>query len=100
MRPRETATPYRSPGCRTTWQNPRAMAPTQNKPFVFPGKADRLALLGSEPLVVETPASLLDQETTPAAHFFVRNNGRIPPEVAAPDDWTFTVDGEVKVPLT
>ena len=76
------------------------MVQVQDKPFVFPGKDDRLALLESEPLVCETPASLLDDATTPAAHFFIRNNGRIPPEVTAPDGWTLTIDGEVRVPLT
>src|SRR3954451_8272868 len=72
----------------------------QNKPLSFPGKDARLALLGEAPLVAETPESLLDDETTPNGHFFIRNNGTLPPAVADPDSWPLTLDGEVRAPLT
>src|SRR6187397_2002907 len=44
----------------------------------FPGKSDKLVLLGEKPLVAETPESLLDDATTPTDKFYVRNNGQIP----------------------
>lgn len=43
--------------------------------FNFPGKDGNLTLLGDRPLVVETPESLLDDDTTPVGRFFIRNNG-------------------------
>jgi DMSO/TMAO reductase YedYZ molybdopterin-dependent catalytic subunit len=60
---------------------------------------DGLSLLGDMPLVAETPEELLDDETTPVARFFVRNNGLLPEPVTDADGWTFTVDGEVERPL-
>lgn len=60
---------------------------------------DGLSLLGGVPLVAETPEELLDDETTPVARFFVRNNGLLPEPTADADGWTFTVDGEVEYPL-
>ena len=58
-----------------------------------------LSLLGDVPLVAETPEELLDDETTPIARFFVRNNGLLPEPVADADGWTFAIDGEVERPL-
>jgi DMSO/TMAO reductase YedYZ molybdopterin-dependent catalytic subunit len=49
------------------------------------------------PLVAETPAHLLDAETTPVERFFIRNNG-IPPQPDAAD-WSLAIDGEVRQPL-
>ena len=60
---------------------------------------DRLALLGREPLVAETPEELLDDATTPIGRFFVRNNGHLPDDLPSPESWTLTVDGEVERPL-
>lgn len=57
---------------------------------------DRLTLLGETPLVAETPEALLDDETTPVARFFIRNNGLLPPRTEDPEAWRFTVDGEVE----
>jgi DMSO/TMAO reductase YedYZ molybdopterin-dependent catalytic subunit len=68
-------------------------------PLQFPGKSDRLVKLGDDPLVAETPESLLDDETTPTERFYIRNNGRIPAATATPDAWTVTIDGEVNRPL-
>ena len=44
----------------------------------FPGKSDKLVVLGERPLVAETPEHLLDDDTTPIDKFFIRNNGLIP----------------------
>lgn len=67
--------------------------------FDFPGKDKGLVLLGDKPLVAETPEHLLDDETTPTARFFIRNNGITPAEQGEPDAWTLTIDGEVNKPL-
>lgn len=61
-------------------------------------KDQRLVVLGETPLVAETPASLLDAETTPAERFFIRNNGN-PPQTTNVANWTLTIDGEVEKPL-
>jgi sulfite oxidase len=58
-----------------------------------------LTPLGDVPLVAETPEELLDDETTPLARFFVRNNGLLPEPAGDAEAWSFTVDGEVKRPL-
>lgn len=65
----------------------------------FPGKDKNLVVLGDRPLVAETPEALLDDDTTPTAKFFIRNNGNPPQTVAAPDTWKLTIDGEVNKPL-
>jgi len=76
------------------------MVSRRDKFLSFPLKDERLVLLGSEPLVAETPESLLDDETTPTARFFIRNNGTIPPQIADPDTWRLVIDGEVQNPLS
>src|SRR5262245_19645685 len=37
----------------------------------FPGKSDKLVVLGDRPLVAETPEHVLDDDTTPTDKFFV-----------------------------
>jgi sulfite oxidase len=68
----------------------------------FPGKHERLVVLGERPLVAETPESLLDDDTTPIEKFYIRNNGQIPEETKNPDAWKITIDGEVnnKIEIT
>lgn len=68
----------------------------------FPGKNDKLVVIGERPLVAETPEHLLDDDTTPTEKFFVRNNGQIPEAAKETDKWKITVDGEVnnKLDLT
>ncbi len=61
----------------------------------YPGKNDKLVVIGERPLVAETPEALLDDETTPLEKFFVRNNGQIPEEAKDSDKWKITLDGEV-----
>ncbi len=74
-------------------------APKGPQPLEFPGKDKGLVVLGDRPLVAETPEHLLDDETTPIAKFFIRNNGQIPEAAADADAWTITVDGEVNTTL-
>jgi sulfite oxidase len=76
--------------------------PAGPKYLQFPGKSDKLVLLGDRPLVAETPEHLLDDDTTPTDKFFVRNNGQIPEETKDPDKWKIVIDGEVnnKLELT
>jgi len=65
-----------------------AAAPAQPKGpqyLKFPGKNDKLVVLGEKPLVAETPESLLDDDTTPIEKFYIRNNGQIPDETKNPD---------------
>ncbi len=57
-----------------------AAAPKGPQYLKFPGKNDKLVVLGDKPLVAETPESLLDDDTTPIEKFFIRNNGQIPDE--------------------
>lgn len=64
----------------------------------FPGKNEGLVVLGDRPLVAETPESLLDDDTTPTAKFYIRNNG-IPPENPDAAKWELVIDGEVDKPL-
>jgi sulfite oxidase len=65
----------------------------------FPGKSDKLVVLGERPLVAETPEHLLDDDTTPVDKFFIRNNGQIPEAAKDPDNWKIAVDGEVNQKL-
>ncbi len=79
-----------------------AAAPKGPQYLQFPGKSDKLVVLGEKPLVAETPESLLDDDTTPTDKFFIRNNGLIPDQAKDADSWKITVDGEVnnKLELT
>ena len=54
-----------------------------------------LVVLNNRPINAETPAHLLDDEITPAARMFVRNNG-IPPLLTDEDaqNWRLKVSGE------
>lgn len=80
-------------------QSASGAAPAGPKFLEFPGKDKGLVVLGDRPLVAETPEHLLDDETTPTAKFFIRNNGQIPDQAAQPDAWKLTVDGEVNSKL-
>jgi DMSO/TMAO reductase YedYZ molybdopterin-dependent catalytic subunit len=81
---------------------PAPAAPKGPQYLKFPGKNDKLVVLGERPLVAETPEHLLDDDTTPTDKLFVRNNGQTPDENKEPDKWKFVVDGEVnnKLELT
>ena len=72
-----------------------AAQPAGPQPLNFPGKNPNLSVLGDRPLVAETPEHLLDDDTTPIAKFFIRNNGQVPDAAANPDAWKLVIDGEV-----
>jgi len=76
---------------------PAAAPPAPKGPqyLKFPGKNEKLVLLGDRPLVAETPESLLDDDTTPIEKFYIRNNGQIPDAAKEPDAWKIVIDGEV-----
>lgn len=80
---------------------PAAPAPAAKGPIPlnFPGKSDKLVVLGEKPLVAETPESQLDDDTTPFTKFFIRNNGQMPEEAKDADKWSIKIDGEVNKPL-
>ena len=77
-----------------------AAAPKGPQYLQFPGKSDKLVVLGDRPLVAETPEHLLDDDTTPTDKLFVRNNGQTPEAAKEPDKWSFVIDGEVNNKLT
>ncbi len=60
---------------------------------------DGLKVLNDRPLNAETPAHLLDDEVTPVARHFIRNNGIVPTDMN-PDTWTLQIDGLVERPMT
>ncbi len=72
-----------------------AAAPKGPQYLQFPGKSDKLVVLGEKPLVAETPESLLNDDTTPTDKFYIRNNGLIPDQAKDADSWKVTIDGEV-----
>ncbi|WP_246390774.1 sulfite oxidase [Methylorubrum rhodinum] len=78
----------------------KAAGPAEPAAFAYEGKDSGLTGLGDRPLVAETPAHLLDDDTTPIAKFFIRCNGQIPEPAADRDAWSLTIDGEVEAPLT
>jgi sulfite oxidase len=77
--------------------SPGPSAPQQKGPQLldYPGKEKGLVVLGDRPLVAETPEHLLNDDTTPTARFFVRNNGQIPDDAKLGDAWKIAVEGEV-----
>ena len=74
---------------------PEAMAAT---PFRIQGK-DGLTVLNDRPVNAETPPHLLDDDVTPTARHFIRNNG-IPPDNTDPASWSLKIDGLVNKPMT
>ena len=66
-------------------------------PLKIEGK-DGLVVLGELPLNAETPAHLLDDEVTPTARHFIRNNGIAPSEMD-PRTWRLRIDGLVHRPM-
>jgi len=71
---------------------PAALADSTDD-LVIEGK-NGLRVLNDRPVNAETPAHLLDDDVTPIAHYFIRNNG-VPPENTGAEGWRLTVDGEV-----
>jgi|TARA_B110000259_G_scaffold147074_1_gene165799 DMSO/TMAO reductase YedYZ molybdopterin-dependent catalytic subunit len=78
---------------------PRGLIPAafaaESEAFSIEGK-EGLMVLNDRPINAETPPHLLDDEFTPAKHFFVRNNG-LPPDPGAIGDtskWELEIAGE------
>ena len=65
-------------------------------PMTIAGK-DGLTVLNDRPVNAETPAHLLDDEVTPTARHFIRNNGIVPENMDAAT-WRLQVDGLVNKP--
>ena len=57
-----------------------------------------LTILNDRPVNAETPPHLLDDDVTPTARHFIRNNG-IPPDDMNADSWRLVIDGFVDNPL-
>ncbi len=66
-------------------------------PLAIAGK-DGLTVLNDLPVNAETPAHLLNDDVTPTARHFIRNNGLVPESTDAAS-WQLTVDGLVENPL-
>ena len=76
---------------------PAALAQTSDGDFKIEGK-EGITVLNDRPVNAETPAHNLDDDITPNARHFIRNNGQMP-ESTDPAGWTVTIDGEVDTPL-
>jgi len=60
---------------------------------------DGLVILNDRPVNAECPPHLLDDDITPTARHFVRNNG-VPPSSVDASSWRLQIDGEVASPMT
>jgi DMSO/TMAO reductase YedYZ molybdopterin-dependent catalytic subunit len=60
---------------------------------------DGLVILNDRPVNAECPPHLLDDDVTPTARHFVRNNG-VPPASVDASNWRLQIDGEVASPMT
>jgi DMSO/TMAO reductase YedYZ molybdopterin-dependent catalytic subunit len=60
---------------------------------------DNMRVMTTKPLNAETPTKYLRSWVTANEVFFDRNQGQIPGEKIALDQWALTIDGEVETPL-
>ncbi|MBF0278703.1 MAG: sulfite oxidase [SAR324 cluster bacterium] len=65
--------------------------------FKIAGK-NGLIVLNDRPVNAQTAAHLLDDDVTPTARHFIRNNG-LPPASVDASTWTLDIDGEVERPM-
>ncbi len=74
---------------------PAGLMPVAHAPWALASvrEASGLRVLNDRPLNAEIPAHLLDDDVTPAARMFVRNNGIAPVNVDS-DRWRLSVTGE------
>lgn len=73
------------------------VALAQKSQLKLEGK-DGLVVLGDRPVNAETPVHLLNDDVTPTARHFIRNNGGVPEKTDAAG-WTLQIDGVVNTPL-
>ncbi len=78
----------------------RAAPPVAETDPALAAKDRRVVVIGEKPLVAETLPEALDDDTTPAEKFFIRNNGKIVPPAGDPSRWMLSIDGEVNSTLT
>jgi sulfite oxidase len=64
------------------------------------GKTADVSVIQQQPLVAETRPEALDDDTTPAEKFFIRNNGKVPEATRDPERWMLSIDGEVDQALS
>ncbi len=76
---------------------PSALAETSNE-FTITSKHGDMIVHNDRPMNVEAAAHLLDDDVTPAAHHFIRNNGTMPMPMSKAD-WRLKIDGEVNEEL-
>ncbi len=69
------------------------LALEDSDPFEMFNKNKDMVILNDKPWNMEAQAHLLDDEVTPNANMFIRNNGLIPENIDA-KNWTLTIDGE------
>lgn len=62
-------------------------------PFKLFNKDSQMVLLNDKPWNMEAQAHLLDDMVTPNKYMFIRNNGKIPQNIAV-SEWSLTLDGE------
>lgn len=62
-------------------------------PFKLFGLDSSMVVLNDRPYNIEAQAHLLDDNITPNAKMFIRNNGLIPQNIDV-DNWVLTIDGE------
>ena len=75
---------------------PAALAETLSE-FSIDSKHADMIVHNDRPMNVEAAVHLLDDDVTPAAHHFIRNNGTMPMPISKAD-WRLTIDGEVNEP--
>ncbi|MEQ8364323.1 MAG: sulfite oxidase [Cyclobacteriaceae bacterium] len=62
-------------------------------PFKMFNKNKDMVVLNDQPWNIEAQAHLLNDDITPNASMFIRNNGLVPENIDA-KNWTLTIDGE------
>ncbi|MEZ4945507.1 MAG: sulfite oxidase [Cyclobacteriaceae bacterium] len=62
-------------------------------PFKMFNKNKDMVVLNDQPWNMEAQAHLLDDDITPNANMFIRNNGLVPENIDV-KNWTLTIDGE------
>jgi DMSO/TMAO reductase YedYZ molybdopterin-dependent catalytic subunit len=69
------------------------LALEESDPFKLFNKHKDMTVLNDKPWNIEAKAHLLNDNITPNANMFIRNNGLLPEAIDA-EKWTLTIDGE------